>query len=448
MQGGDLGLSRRAAGLRAGGADAWAVHFAALARARTDPEVIVLSQGDYDFSTPKDIVAAGVRALEGGRHHYIPLLGEPDLRRAVAEAEGVALENVAITTGGQGALFCVLMALLDPGDEAVLIEPHYATYPATVRATGAAPVTAPAAAAADRGFALDVASIEAAITPSTKLILLNTPNNPTGAVYPKDTLNAIGDLCREHGLWLVSDEVYADLVYDGPFVTPRALPGMGGRTVSLGSLSKSHAMTGWRLGWAIGPKPVIAAIEDVTLAATYGLPAFVQDAALAALASNAPATIRERLRGRRDRVCRGLAGAGLDVAVPLSGLNVMLDVRGADEDAQTLAWGLLDAAKVSLLPGSGFGAAAAGFLRLSYSAAERAPRRGGGADRRVSRAEVAVSPPGTLKPRPRGVAGSGGRGGRARRRCRPAAGKPARAKRPGPGRADLRAGAGRAPAGP
>ncbi len=370
MQGGDAGLalSRRVAGLRAGGTDAWAVHFAAIGRARTDPEIIVLSQGDYDFSTPKAIVAAGVGALEGGRHHYTPLLGEPDLRRAVALAEGVALASVAITTGGQGALFGVLMTLLDPGDEAVLIEPHYVTYPATVRATGAAPVLAPAD--PDRGFALDAASIEAAITPLTKLILLNTPNNPTGAVYSENALAAIGDLCRDRGLWLVSDEVYADLVYDGPFVATRTLPGMAERTVTLGSLSKSHAMTGWRLGWAIGPEPVVAAIEDVALAATYGLPAFVQDAALVALASDTPATIRERLRGRRDRVCRGLAGAGIDVAVPPSGLNVMLDVRGADEDAQTLAWGLLDAAKVSLLPGSGFGAAAAGFLRLSYSAAE------------------------------------------------------------------------------
>ena len=370
MRDGDAGLalSRRVAGLRAGGVDAWAVHFAAVERARTDPDIIVLSQGDYDFSTPQAIVAAGVGALEGGRHHYTPLLGEPDLRRAVAETKGVMPGQVAITTGAQGALFGALMALLDPGDEAVLIEPHYVTYPATVRATGAAPVLAPAD--ANRNFALDVASIEAAITPLTKLILLNTPNNPTGAVYPRDALAAIGDLCRAHGLWLVVDEVYADLVYDGSFVATRTLPGMAERTVSLGSLSKSHAMTGWRLGWAIGPEPVIAAIEDVALAATYGLPAFVQDAALAALASDTPTTIRERLRGRRDRVCRGLAAAGLDVAVPASGLNVMLDVRAADLDAETLAWGLLDEAKVSLLPGSGFGAAAAGFLRLSYSAAE------------------------------------------------------------------------------
>ena len=368
-------FARRTDALRAGGKTGWEVHYEALARAARDPEVIVLSQGEHDFETPEPIVDAAVAGLRAGNHHYTPPAGDPALRAAVAEREtrrnGVLTNagEVIIQPGAQGALFGATQCLLDPGDEAILIAPYYVTYSATLRASGARVVTV--ASDPDAGFALDLDRLEAAVTAKTRLILINSPNNPSGAVYPPAALERIAGLAVAHDLWLVSDEVYAPFAYDGAFVSPRTLPGMAERTVVVYSLSKSHAMTGWRLGWAIGPEPLIERMTDLALVTLYGLPGFIQDAARCALADDqAEARIVERYRRRRDLFVGRLVEKGLVLGAPAGGMNVMLDLRAFGRSSEDLAWRLLEEERVGVLPGDGFGDVAQGFVRASFCTSE------------------------------------------------------------------------------
>jgi arginine:pyruvate transaminase len=278
-------------------------------------------------------------------------------------------------------LFAAAQCLLSPGDEALLIAPHYVTYPATLRAAGATVVAV--ASDPDHAFALDIGRLEASVTGRTRLLLLNSPNNPTGAVYPVEVLERIATLVIEHDLWLIWDEVYAPFAYDQPFVSPRSLAGMAERTVAVNSLSKSHAMTGWRLGWAIAPETLIDRMSDLALVMHYGLPGFIQDAALVALANEgAQADIVGRYRRRRDLFIEALREQGFDAASPAGGMNVMLDLRDLGRPSEDLAWQLLEDERVAVLPGDGFGSVAAGFVRASFCTSED---RLGEAARRIGR---------------------------------------------------------------
>jgi arginine:pyruvate transaminase len=368
-------FAERTGRLRSAGKTGWEVHDEALRRRALGQPVVVLSQGDHDFPSPAPIVAAAKASLDAGRHHYTPLAGEPALRRAIAAetmaATGVptAESNVIVLAGAQNALFSVAQCLLDPGDEAIIVAPHYVTYPGLLGAAGATVVTADAD--PDRGFALRPERIAAALTPRTRLILLNTPNNPSGAIYGEAELGEVAALCRAHDLWLVADEVYAAFVYEGVHRSPRALPGMAERTVVVSSLSKSHGMTGWRLGWAIGPEALVRHLRDLALAMLYGQPGFVQDAGLTALAEpGLAAPITATYRRRRDAFIAGLTAAGLPVVPPAAGLNVMLDVRALGQPSEAVAFALLEATGIATLPGDSFGACAQGFLRASLSANE------------------------------------------------------------------------------
>ncbi len=354
------------------GAAAWDIHTQAVERQSKGDDVILLSVGDPDFDTPAPIVAAAIESLHRGRTHYMPIIGEPALRQAIAvsharaSGQPVGLENVAVVAGAQCALFCAAMCILDEGDEVIVPEPMYVTYEALLRAAGARIVQVPLP--ASRQFAVDPADIAAAITPRTRAILMNSPHNPTGAMMTMGQWEAITELCRAHDLWLLSDEVYAALTYEGEHVSPGALPGMADRTVTINSLSKSHAMSGWRLGWAIGPADLIPHISNLALCMLYGCPGFIQDAALAALRSP-PAEIAEMratYRARRDLVHRRLSQvAGLACHLPAAGMFMMVDVRRIGQSAQAFSQGLLDVQGVSVLAGDAFGPSAAGHVRLS-----------------------------------------------------------------------------------
>lgn len=359
------------------GAAAWDVHVRAVERQRRGEDVIVLSVGDPDFDTPAQITAAAIESLRRGRTHYMPIIGEPELRRAIAErharasGQKVGAENVAVLAGAQCALFCAALCILDAGDEIIIPEPMYVTYEAVMGAAGARIVTVPLPAARD--FALDPRDIAAAITPRTRAILINSPHNPTGAVVRRREWEAVAELCRRHDLWLLSDEVYASLIFEGEHVSPGSLPGMADRTVTINSLSKSHAMTGWRLGWAIAPEPLIPHIANLALCMLYGCPGFVQDAGLAALSSDDAevAGMRDTYRARRDLVHRRLAQVdGLGCHLPAAGMFVMVDIRGTGLNAYQFSDGLLDAEGVSVLPGEAFGPSAAGHVRLSLGTPE------------------------------------------------------------------------------
>ena len=279
--------SSRISGISPSGKDGWEVHFAALARFQSGEDILMLSVGDHDFDTPSQTVEACVTAVRSGHHHYTQLPGLPRLREAMAkvasEATGVptTVDEVLATPGGQSALYAAVQATLDPGDHAVVVAPYYATYPGTFRAAGASFTVVEAR--AEDGFQPDAKAVGAAVRPNTRAILINTPNNPTGAVYTRETLEGIAEICRKHDLWLFSDEVYWTLAGTEPHLSPRALPGMKERTLVINSLSKSHGMTGWRIGWLTGPAELIRLAIGLNLVSTYGLNDFVSRAAIEAL---------------------------------------------------------------------------------------------------------------------------------------------------------------------
>ena len=369
--------SKRVAGIIPSGRDGWELHFTALTRKQAGEDILMLSIGDHDFDTPAETVEACVRLVRGGYHHYSQLAGIPALRRAMATlstactgVETVA-DQILAAPGGQATLYAAVQGTLDPGSHAIVVAPYYATYPGTFRAAGA-DFTVVETTAAD-GFQPRASAIEAAIRPNTRAILINTPNNPTGAVYTRASLEAIADLCKAKDLWLLSDEVYWTLTgADRRHLSPRALPGMAERTLVINSMSKSHAMTGWRIGWLTGPERIIALLTNLNLVTTYGLPDFVSRAAQEAIENGyGVKEIADRYASRRTAFLDAIHGMN-DVVVRGSegGMYVMLDISAIEPDCEKFAFALLDAEKVAVMPGSSFGEAAAGHIRISLTQPE------------------------------------------------------------------------------
>lgn len=362
--------SSRISGITPSGKDGWEVHFEAMTRKQGGEDIIMLSVGDHDFDTPSETVEAAVKYVRGGYHHYTQLPGLPRLREAMAKLStrctGVATSAAEIlaTPGGQAALFAAVQATLDPGQHAIVVAPYYATYPGTFRAAGAGFTVVEAH--AEDGFQPDPAAIEKAIQPNTRAMLINSPNNPTGAVYMRKSLEAIADICRRHDLWLLADEVYWTIAH-GEHISPRSLPGMAERTLVINSMSKSHGMTGWRIGWLTGPEPMISLLISLNLVSTYGLPDFVSRAAIEALENDwGVEDIARVYHTRRLAFLDAIRGInGITVRGSEGGMYVMLDIRAVEPDDEAFAWRLLDAEQVAVMPGSSFGDAAAGCIRIS-----------------------------------------------------------------------------------
>ncbi|SHH22877.1 pyridoxal phosphate-dependent aminotransferase [Marivita hallyeonensis] len=365
-------LSHRITTLNGGGSDGWDVFYRARAMVEAGDDVIELTIGEHDIRTDPSILRAMYDSAVGGHTGYASVPGVSALRDAVAARvtaqSGVATtrENVLITPGGQAALFAAHMAACSPGDTTLIVDPFYATYPGVVRSAGAVPRAVPTE--AETGFLPDRADLEAAANGAASL-LINTPNNPTGAVYPRDTLEMIADVVKTCDMWLISDEVYDTQVWDGAHLSPRALPGMVERTLVIGSMSKSHAMTGSRCGWVIGPEDAISALVDLATNTTYGVPGFIQDAALFALRNPIlePEVAAPFLR-RREIAARVLKGQQLVQAVPAQGaMYVMLDVRATGLSGEAFANALLDAEYIAVMPGESFGTSAAGHVRVAMT---------------------------------------------------------------------------------
>lgn len=359
-------LSPRAQRLHAvGQASSWAIADEALRRVAGGEEILLLTLGDPVCPPHPEIVAATQAALAAGRTHYTPLHGEPALRAAIAATEGCDAANVMVMPGAQHAGLAVLTLLAGEGDEVILSDPFYATYPGVVAAAGASAVLVPAR----DDLSTDVAAIAAAVTPRTRCIFLNSPANPSGTALTPEDYRALSALAEAHDLWLVVDEVYAHFRFDGQDVRAWA-HGPAGRTVSLNSLSKSHAMTGYRVGWAVAPEALIAALGDWSAAALFGVSQFVQDAAVVALGLP-QSELADYRRAFQDRASHVVARAnslqGLSAAMPVGGMFVMVDCRGVEPDDQRLARRLLDDAKVAVVPGSGFGPGGRGHLRISLT---------------------------------------------------------------------------------
>jgi arginine:pyruvate transaminase len=364
-------LTSRVAGR---GAAAWAVHRRAIELRDSGHDVIALTVGDPDQEPPETLIEAAVTALRAHRTGYARMIGSEALRGAIAARHAArtgqpcTVDNVVVVPGAQGGLYCAMQCLAGAGDEVVVPEPVYATYEAVIGAAGATMVTVPLV--PERGFHPDLAALAAAVGPRTRVVWINSPHNPTGAVFTADEVATIADLCRRHNLWLLSDEVYEDLAFARPHVSPRALPGMAERTVVVSSLSKSHAAPGFRVGWIIGPTALQAHLFNLLLCMTYGSPGFLQEAALAALRQDLPevAALRGDYERRAALLCSALAAAPRCRAVPPEGgMFVLLDIRGTGLSAAEFALELLDRERVAVLPCDGFGPSAAGHLRIALS---------------------------------------------------------------------------------
>jgi arginine:pyruvate transaminase len=366
-------LSNRLTNITGGGSDGWDVFNRARRMIDDGTPVTELTIGEHDIRTHPDILAAMDAAARSGHTGYAEVPGTAKLRATVAqrisERTGVptTADYVLITPGGQAGLFAAHHAVCDQGDTALYIDPYYATYPGTIRALGLK--AKPIVISPDTGFQPTKTAIEAAAD-GAKSLLINSPNNPTGIIYSKDVLTGIAEVCKTHDLWLISDEVYDTQVWEGAHISPRSLPDMAERTLVVGSLSKSHAMTGSRVGWVCGPEEVINHLTTLAIHTTYGVPGYIQDAATFALDQGEPMeeTVAAPFRRRRELTMQALAGQNVVRAVPAQGaMYVMLDIRATGMDGEGFANALLDAEHIAVMPGESFGRGAVGHVRVAMT---------------------------------------------------------------------------------
>jgi arginine:pyruvate transaminase len=359
------------------GAGAWSVHMEAARRREAGHDVIFLTVGDPDQAPPEPVIDATIDALRRHRTGYSATVGFPRVREAIAArfhrrtGQPCSADNVVVTPGAQGGLYCALQCLAGPNDEVIVPEPIYATYGAVVGASGARMVTVPLR--ADRGFHPDLDAVARAVTPRTRVVWINSPHNPTGAVFTAEEIAGIAEVCRDRDLWLLSDEVYEDLAFARPHISPWSLPAMAERTVVVSSLSKSHAIPAFRFGWIIGPPALSRHLFDLLLSLTYGSPAFIQDGVLPALESDLSEAValREAYRRRAASLSRILAAApDCRVIPPEGGMFVLLDIRGTGLGSEEFAHQLLVQKNVAVLPCDGFGPSAMGHLRIALTAPE------------------------------------------------------------------------------
>ncbi len=330
--------------------------------------------GEPFFETPEPIKEAMRRALAENKTRYAPSSGIRPLIEALVEKarrkNGIPAEpsEVVVGVGGMQGLYGAFNALLDPGDEVLLLSPYWTPTRDLIHMTGGRAVCVETARILTEGVD---ATLGARLTPRTRAILVNTPNNPTGQVLARADLEAIAEFAQRRDLVVVSDEAYEDLVYDGEHVSIAALPGMRARTISVYTLSKSYGMTGWRIGYAVAPEPFITGIKTSVLYSTNGVSTPTQWAALVALRDTPESFFAERraaYRQRRDRLIAGLDALGLPVRpAPDGAFYVFPDVTALGGASAEIALRLLDEARVATVPGTAFGCAGEGHLRLSYS---------------------------------------------------------------------------------
>jgi len=340
-------------------------------------EVISLGIGEPDFVTPWHIREAAIYSLEKGRTGYTSNLGAPRLRRAIA----AYVENhfsvgynphdeIIVTVGVSEAIDLALRALLNPGDEVLYHEPCYVSYSPSILLAGGVPVAV--ATRAEDEFTLRAGDLEKAITPKTRVLMLNFPTNPTGAVMPQEELKKIAALAVKHDLVVLSDEIYSELTYDEvPHHSIAALPGMKERTVFLHGFSKAFAMTGWRIGYACGPADIIEAMMKIHQYSILCAPVMAQEAALEALerGQRSMERMREEYRLRRNLIVTSLNEAGIPCHLPKGAFYVFPDIRGIGMTSKDFALKLLEEKKVAVVPGTAFGPSGEGYVRCSYATA-------------------------------------------------------------------------------
>ncbi|PPF81283.1 aspartate aminotransferase [Subtercola sp. Z020] len=355
--------------------------------------VISFAAGEPDFATPDFIVEAAVAAARDPKNHrYTPAAGLPDLREAIAAKTlrdsglEVSPSQVIVTNGGKQAVYQSFATLLDPGDEVLVPAPYWTTYPEAIALAGG--VTVEVFAGSDQGYLVTVDQLEAARTERTKVLLFVSPSNPTGAVYSPAETKAIGEWADEHGLWIISDEIYQNLTYDGVVAQSivEAVPALADRTILVNGVAKTYAMTGWRVGWMVGPSDAIKGAANLQSHLSSNVSNVSQRAAIAALTGpqDAVATMREAFDRRRRAIVAGLNEIpGLHAPTPEGAFYVYPDVTGllnrewggvTPTTSLELADLILEQAEVAVVPGEAFGPS--GFVRMSYALGDDALAEG------------------------------------------------------------------------
>jgi len=357
--------------------------FEVLARARKleaeGKKIVHLEIGEPDFATPDNIIEAGISALQNGYTHYTPAGGIKEVREAVAAFVSRMLKcevdgsEVVLVPGSKNVLLFTLLATVEPGDEVIMPDPGYPAYHSQVNFIGAVPrlVTL----REETGFRMDLDELRSLISPKTRMIIINTPHNPTGGVLTEEDIKTVCEIALEHDLMVVSDEIYSQLVYGFNHVSPMSQPGMRERTVLMDGLSKSYAMTGWRLGYAVAPKELAVKLEQLMINSSSCAAGFTQMAAIEALSmpesEHAVNRMVKVFEHRRNLVVDGLNEIpGVRCKLPQGAFYAFPNIEGTDFNERDLASRLLNEAGVAVLPGTAFGEAGKGFIRLAYTQSE------------------------------------------------------------------------------
>src|SRR5579872_2056823 len=357
--------------------------FEVLAKARRleadGRHIVHLEIGEPDFATPDNIVEAGISAMQNGYTHYTPASGILEAREAVAGfvtrmlKTEVDASEVVLVPGSKNVLLFTLLACIEPGDEVILPDPGYPAYASQVSFIGAVPKTVTLR--EKTGFRMDLDELASLITPKTRMLIINTPQNPTGGILTEEDVDFVCELVQKNDLLLVSDEIYSQLVYGFHHVSPLSRPGMRERTVLMDGLSKSYAMTGWRLGYAVAPKALAAKLDQLMINSSSCAAAFTQMAAIEALSApeseHAVARMVKVFEHRRNLVVDGINRIpGMRCALPQGAFYAFPNIEGTGFDEHELAARLLTEAGVAVLPGTAFGHAGRGFIRLAYTQSE------------------------------------------------------------------------------
>jgi aspartate aminotransferase len=337
--------------------------------------IIHLEIGEPDFPTPMNVVEAAKRALDEGWTHYGPTQGLPELRESIARQVSlsrkiiVGTQNVCVVPGGKPILFFAMLALLNPGDEVIYPDPGFPIYGSVIRFLGAKPVPIPLL--EERGFSFDLDRLRESLTNRTKMVILNSPQNPTGGVIPEDDLRDIADMVRDRDLMVLSDEIYSRIFYaEKPPGSIASLDGMVEKTIILDGFSKSYAMTGWRIGYGVMPSWIAEAVNKLMVNSNSCTASFTQRAAIAAIEGSQEfvETMVGEFRRRRDRFCDALnAVPGFRCAPPAGAFYAFVNVKETGMESRELADYLLEQAGVACLNGGSFGAYGEGYIRFSYA---------------------------------------------------------------------------------
>jgi aspartate aminotransferase len=357
--------------------------FVVLAKARRleaeGKKIVHLEIGEPDFATPDNIIEAGISAMQNGYTHYTPASGIMEAREAVAGFVSRTLKTevdpteVVLVPGSKNVLLFTLLACIEPGDEVILPDPGYPAYESQVNFIGGVPKLVTLR--EESGFRMDLEQLASLVTPKTRMLIINTPQNPTGGILTEEDVKFVCELAHKHDLLVVSDEIYSQLVYGFEHVSPLSQPGMRERTVLMDGLSKSYAMTGWRLGYAVAPKALAAKLDQLMINSSSCAAGFTQMAAIEALSAPESEHAVHRMvkvfQHRRDLVVDGLnAIPGVRCAKPQGSFYAFPNIEGTGFDERELADRLLTEAGVAVLPGTAFGAAGKGYIRLAYTQSE------------------------------------------------------------------------------